>query len=205
MTVTTTNNNKIDYTTIVDGKEEKNHWIRKSFLSITLLVCLGLYITTNNSTRFVNYVPVAATSSLVRSGGGAGVRDDVLTSSTAAFSTAAVVGTASSVGIVGDEKCCPTSKYYISITENDLLDSKPYFLCGEYYFTDQASRELAVTSITKENIARSKEGLQRLNFLRNRQCKERDNSFNTVVFGPDCDGSLFDNICYTQVYGEPLQ
>jgi len=80
MTATTTNNNnKIDYTTIVDGKEEENHWIRKSVLFVTLLVCLGFYSTTNNTTRFVNNVPVEATSSLVRggAGGGAGDRDGV--------------------------------------------------------------------------------------------------------------------------------
>jgi len=65
MTATTTTN-KIDYTTIVDGKEEENHWIRKSVIFITLFVCLGLYSTTNNNTRIVNNVPVAATSSLVR-------------------------------------------------------------------------------------------------------------------------------------------
>jgi len=70
---TTTYKNKNDYTTIVDGKEEENHWIRKSVLIVTLLVCLGLYSKTNNTTRFVNNVPVATTSSLVR--GGAGDRD----------------------------------------------------------------------------------------------------------------------------------
>jgi len=64
--------NKIDYTTIVDGKEEENHWIRKSVLFLTLLVCLGLYSTTNNNIRFVHNESVAATSSLVRIGAGAG-------------------------------------------------------------------------------------------------------------------------------------
>jgi len=64
--------NKIDYTPIVDGKEEENHWIRKSVLFLTLLVCLGLYSTTNNNIRFVHNESVAATSSLVRIGAGAG-------------------------------------------------------------------------------------------------------------------------------------
>jgi len=69
--------NKIDYTTIVDGKEEENHWIRKSVIFLTLLVCLGLYITTNNNIHFVHDESVAATSSLVRSGAGASTGADV--------------------------------------------------------------------------------------------------------------------------------
>eukprot|EP00751_Fragilariopsis_kerguelensis_P032149 CAMPEP_0170927534 /NCGR_PEP_ID=MMETSP0735-20130129/13565_1 /TAXON_ID=186038 /ORGANISM="Fragilariopsis kerguelensis, Strain L26-C5" /LENGTH=79 /DNA_ID=CAMNT_0011328081 /DNA_START=125 /DNA_END=364 /DNA_ORIENTATION=+ len=77
MTATNTNNknNKIDYTTIVDGKEEENNWNRKSVLFITLLVCLlGLYSTTNNTTRFVNNGLVATAKSKPVRLGDAGVR-----------------------------------------------------------------------------------------------------------------------------------
>merc|ERR1712238_560474 len=59
--------------------------IRKSVLFLTLLVCLGLYSTTNNNIRFVHNESVAATSSLVRigagAGAGAGVRGGSITTS----------------------------------------------------------------------------------------------------------------------------
>jgi len=113
-------------------------------------------------------------------------------SSTAAFSTLAVEGTASSVGIVGDEECCPTSKYYISSTFTGQSGKQYYgLICIEYHFTDQASMDLAVEILQKEDTTDELVGVL---------CSEIQYFDEPTSYGPYCHPPGLDNVCYQQIY-----